>query len=298
MSEIRAAIQRQLLANQDTNILYLHAPRVLEIDTTFRDRLQTAARLAAMTPEELDSLVGFAENLCIRHVLRTNQYLRVTDRDRRRLAWIYRRTWKLVQRAGDVDAVLRAEHFPMLQEWIAALYPRSHLSWLVTRETVRPVCCRDYPAELQLEVLGLDVHEIRGPVLDVGCGFTAPLVRYLSACNIETYGFDRLVEEEGGCVRCEDWLAFDYSARSWGTIISHMALSNHYRYALHHDRALRSDLEELFLRILAALAQGGCFAYAPGAVELDRLVNPARFSIGNAQVVHGYTAAIIRRTAP
>ena len=50
-------------------------------------------------------------------------------------------------------------------------------------------------------VLGLEASRMRGPVLDVGCGYTVTLVSNLSALGVEIRGFDRVLEEETARVR-------------------------------------------------------------------------------------------------
>jgi hypothetical protein len=183
-------------------------------------------------------------------------------------------------------ACIQCELYPPRSKQAAALHPR-----------LRPVCCSEYSPEVQMNILGLDARNLAGPVLDIGCGFTASLVRYLSGQDIEAYGFDRFVERESARVAEAAWSDYDYTVRSWATIISHMALSNHFRYAMHHDSALRKELESVYLRVLGSLARGGCFAYAPGEPELEALVDQERFSVMVTPVVSGFTAVKVRAVA-
>ena len=58
-------------------------------------------------------------------------------------------------------------------------------------ESPREVTAGRYSPELQLAVLGLSIDAMREPILDVGCGEEAALVRFLRNAKKRASGIDR-----------------------------------------------------------------------------------------------------------
>ncbi len=138
--------------------------------------------------------------------------------------------------------------------------------------------CAEYSPALQLEVLGLRPDELLEPVLDLGCGRSAALVRHLVAAGIDAQGLDLDVEDDG-IVRPGDWLDTPLTPGHWGTVISHMAFSNHF---LHHHLRPEGEAERYarrMLAILGALRRGGRFVYAPGLPFLEDVLPSGAFSV-------------------
>ena len=134
----------------------------------------------------------------------------------------------------------------------------------------REVVSSEYTPELQLALLGLDEPGLQTPVLDIGCGMKAALVRKLRARGVATQGIDRDADPQTATVA--DWLRYDYGVDRWGTIVSHLGFSLH---LLHHHLAGRPAAfvyAELYMQILRSLRPGGVFAYAPGLPFLERLL--------------------------
>ena len=287
MDERFESLQQQLDSNQKANMLYPEVAATLAIDSRFKTMLQQA-RSTTISSSELDGLIDFAVRECIRRVLQINQYLVISNVCRERLAGVYRRTWSLLKDTDDVEAVLRMEHYPAVSAWISQLYPASLLKSLIHQPEIRAVTCAEYSAQLQLKILALDVEDLLDPILDIGCGYNAQLVKYLQSCQRDVFGFDRLVEQETPFIQENDWFSYDFSLQSWGTVISHMAFSNHFRYALHHDAKLESKLIVVFQRILEALRPGGCFIVAPGAIELERAVEVEGYRIEVVEIGNGW----------
>src|ERR687889_481306 len=87
-------------------------------------------------------------------------------------------------------------------------------------ESPRDAVCAGYSPSLQLKVLGLSPKGPPEPVLNVGCGRDAALVRYLRGRGAEAYGIDRTAPEGEEGIATADWLDFAYGEERWGTVIS------------------------------------------------------------------------------
>lgn len=126
--------------------------------------------------------------------------------------------------------------------------------------------CSEYTPQFQLEVLHIDIAKLKEPVLDLGCGQSASLVKYLAKQGIDAYGADRNAQDHPRLFN-KDWFDFELVPEYWGTVISHMALSNHIRHAEQHGKV--KEYTAKYYEILASLKKGGGFIYAPGIKELE-----------------------------
>jgi hypothetical protein len=143
---------------------------------------------------------------------------------------------------------------------------------------IQPVPCAEYKADLQIQVLHLNPHTLIEPVLDIGCGKQGTLVSHLSKLGIKALGIDRYQFSESNLIY-SDWLAFNFGNKKWGTIISHLSFSNHFKH--HH---LRDDGDYLayakkYIEILHSLKIGGSFHYAPDLPFIETYLDRKQFCI-------------------
>lgn len=148
---------------------------------------------------------------------------------------------------------------------------------------LREVVSAEYGPELQLRVLGLDPGALLAPVLDLGCGVEARLVRWLVARGVDARGVDRAAAPSDRVQR-GDWLTAPLAPGSLGTIVSHLGFSLHF---LHHhlrpgDEALR--YARRYMELLRALRPGGTFAYAPGLPFVEAHLPPDRWRVETTPV--------------
>lgn len=136
----------------------------------------------------------------------------------------------------------------------------------------------EYEADLQLRVLGVTIDDMVEPILDLGCGEHATLVRHLREYQLDATGLDQFDHDEP-FVRSGDWLDESLGAERWGTILSHMAWSN--RFLQHHlDPSGHPErYAKRYMEILAALKRGGSFIYSPGLPFIERLLPREQYDI-------------------
>jgi len=125
-----------------------------------------------------------------------------------------------------------------------------------------------------IDFFELNINKLNQPVLDIGCGYNSLLVKHLRDSGIESYGIDVLLNDKDEYLISDSWLEFDYSIEIWGTIISHMAFSNHLINNLKRSDGNYRRYVEKFSKILDSLKQGGIFYYAPSIdlknIDFDR----------------------------
>ena len=145
-------------------------------------------------------------------------------------------------------------------------------------EMLEQVPCSEYSAALQLSLLHIDLGLIQDPILDIGCGLNCTLVRHLNAMGFEAMGIDRFSDTSPNC-RKADWLEYNYGHKKWGTIVSHLGFTNHFKH--HHLRIDGNYLEyaKKYMQILEALKTGGRFYYSPELPFIEEYLDRNRFEI-------------------
>jgi hypothetical protein len=109
------------------------------------------------------------------------------------------------------------------------------------------------------------------------------LVRELRGLGKEAYGLDCAVRGDPFVLE-GDWLDCELGRRRWGTLISHMGFSN--QFLRHHLRrgSAAERYARRYMQLLAALRQGGLFAYAPGLPFFEPLLPPGRYGVARHPV--------------
>lgn len=192
----------------------------------------------------------------VRWIQRRNQFIVVGAAARREIRNIYDVGFSraLVARGFDEVSALLAVHGQAVRSAILE----------VTGGEPKDVVSGRYSPSTQLHVLGFDT-DVRGPVLDIGCGEDLLLVRHLRSRGVQAHGIDR---ELGG--PAHDWLAYDPGVARWETILAHQSFSLHFaHHHLHANEDTALEYAGAYMRYLHALRPGGTFAYAPSMPFID-----------------------------
>ncbi|HEX3010290.1 MAG TPA: hypothetical protein VHO90_22020 [Bacteroidales bacterium] len=198
---------------------------------------------------------------------KNNQYIDAREANVSELQNVYRVLWEEIVRELNSDEVnfdaLQKSHLTRLSDWF--IKTNSFVKDLNDPESsnVIEVACSEYSADFQMQLLNIDLKNLREPVLDIGCGKDSNLVNYLCEKGIQAYGIDRLLKPSENLFRV-DWLDFEFLQNTWGTIISNQSFALH--FTNHH---YRKDGEYIlyarkYMEILNSLKPAGCFYYAPG----------------------------------
>jgi hypothetical protein len=235
------------------------------------DRAETSRHLAELAAlvagADAPDTAGAAQELrrrVVRWVHRRNQFAIVDALAERRIEGVCERL--LSERARRRS----------IEEDIAAL------ATLVAPFVARSVVCAEYDPELQLRVLGLEATALPEPVLDLGCGPEARLVRWLRERGISAAGIDR----HAGCdaVIEADFLEHPLGTERWGAIVSHHGFSLHF---IHHhlgSEQMAARYAARTLQILFALRPGGVFAYAPGLPFFEPVLSRAGWLVQRVEL--------------
>jgi hypothetical protein len=300
MQSLTEALQCQMGLNKQKNHLHPDAVQRLEIHPVFHAALANEVMnpVPSLTVERVSSLSSIATDLLVKGVYSLNQYLQVSADARDSLKLLYQVTFRDLLRTKDIESTLRGFHFPRLVNWIASIHPESLRNALRPYTEIGSVVCQEYSPELQLRLMRISLDAVRQPVLDIGCGRSALLVKYLRARHIDAFGRDRVLTQEASYLETGDWLTDGFGHLRWGTVISNMAFSNHFIYAQHYDEALRSKYAGRYRAILDSLQKGGSFTYGPSAPELEGELHGREYRIEKWSTGYGHSITRVSRIAP
>lgn len=297
MQPIETLIRQQLNTNQTRNLLSGNVDAIMEIEPDFLAALEEWLDPGTRSSAEwvYPQLVTFTANEVIHRLHAINPYLQMDAEQIDALEAIYRRTWQRMIQTGNIQATLTQFHYPELSRWLGKLYPEKFREALREPSEIGRVIYGEYSAEFQLALFGIEPANLLQPVVDIGCGGKANLVKALRAAGIEAYGIDRFLEIDGPYFEQADWFDYPFEQGKWGTVLANMSFTNHLNYAYLHDVA---QLERYLLKakeIFESLAPGGCFYYAPGLPFVEEKLPIERYQVKRCQKAGSVPISIVRR---
>ncbi len=231
-------------------------------------------------PDE-QALMGTFLQMTRKFVYQSNQFVTLAAADQAQLVATYSafavdiaRILRKDRAIGDTEQLLHMalkKHFLSLRTFLLSL--NQTFEYLDTQ-----VVCREYGPRFQLAVLGIDEQALKEPILDLGCGEQGHLVNYLRGFGLEAFGIDRLVAQSSHLIKA-DWLHFDFQEASWGTIISHMAFSNHFIFQHSYRKGVPEVYAAQLMKFLSSLKPLGMMCYAPGLPFIEPLLPTARYRV-------------------
>ena len=272
-------VQQWYMGNQekDLNALlnepYLVNPElVFFIDAERQNILETINKELKIDPlQQRNGLVFFFVNTTINFLYSKNQFLQLTSEDKQQFVQLYQDYMQEFARIlctcftkAAIEEELKKvfkKHFQLLVRLILDIFHRAGLESYPF--SGKEIICAEYSVKLQFDVLGIRLEELLEPVLDIGCGREGNLVKYLARLGINAYGIDRQTGPFELLFEA-DWLEFEYSRQAWGTLISHMAFSNHFIFQHLNPSGLPEQYARKYMQILSSLKSGGSFYYSPG----------------------------------
>ncbi|MDN4084762.1 class I SAM-dependent methyltransferase [Paenibacillus polymyxa] len=309
VAQLHNLINGQLLHNQHRSLFYMREGSVL---------LGPSTEMTYWLTQRSSELILMLQSLKRQHTyhvfvkdvaaqilsqfVNTNQYLHFHTDHARELTELYDRFFTRIEKlfpkksmAGATLELLLQQHYGHLRDFLIRTNGSEMFAKYAESEYTFWIPCEEYTPELQANLLGLDIARLQEPVLDVGCGSEARLVTYLRAYGIEAYGTDRLAETDG-CITRGDWLATTYEESTWGTIVSHMAFSNHF---IHHHLKTDGNIHEYahkYMELLRAIRPGGSFIYSPCLLFMEELLDARMgYQVEYIESSKGYRATKITR---
>lgn len=275
-------IEKQLQHNSRKNVFYSGEENKLVFLTETSDLIE---KLKINPVSEKEKIIDFTVDKALTEFYKINQYYRFSENSKDKLKQIYRHLFVEILHPAEQQniAIVAENHYTRIQKWLAESNPFASKIYPENLSVIDEVVCAEYSAELQMEILGMNVSELEGPVLDVGCGAKAQLVKAMAANGFNVYGIDRNVSSVDNLEKA-DWLDYYFIPDHWGTIVSNLGFSNHFRH--HH---LRSDGDfagyaRKYMEILQSLKLGGAFFYAPDLPFIETYLDQEKYNITRKEI--------------
>jgi len=228
------------------------------------------------TEEKVQSFSGLIYNQFVRECVQNNQYVSLSKSTIESINDIYKLLVRNLQGASEAHidevAIIVDEHRKRL---IQALSDNEHTE--ETKQIIIP--CSEYTAEFQDTVLRLDQLHLNEPIIDIGCGNTCGLVKSLRRNGYKSvYGIDQYISMDNQII-CSNWFDFSFNETTWGTIISHMAYTNHFRRVVCLESEKVEQYTEKYHELLRALKRGGLLIYTPSVRVIEDAIDRGLYDV-------------------
>jgi len=287
LEEIEFAMEVQMNHNRRKSIFYEAENHKLVMNASNCSKYllkhhchEVAYLLQKMSSNEQTQFIQKLARNALDSFMEANQFINFVVADEAAIQAVYRsvieQVCQLAEERGLQDTeidYLFETHYRNLQQFLIQTNGEAIFRRYTQQPFLLEIPCAQYTPELQLGLFDLDITAIQEPVLDIGCGTDARLVQYLREAGIEAFGIDRNVRKRSSPFLFNgNWLEYGFGRERWGTVISHMAFSNHFQ---HHYLRSDGEIETYavhFRQILDALTYGGSFLYAPGLPFIEKIL--------------------------
>ena len=228
--------------------------------------------------EAVDVLLDDATCKTIEMFCKINQYYTFNEQSKIELRAIYSNLLSMVKLGKRSPLSIEKMHYEKLNQWLLKTNPFSENIFLYKNADNESVACSEYSALFQLDILKIDVNSLFGPILDVGCGKEANLVHHLQGFENRITGIDRFSFSEENLIKI-DWLEFNYGIDAWGTVISNLGFSNHFKHHNLRKDGNYVDYAKTYMNIIKSLKIGGKFHYAPDLPFIELYLDTKKYKI-------------------
>jgi len=239
------------------------------------------------------ALVDYFASTAIEFIFEHYQFLQLNEQDEFSLKKIYVDLFnrlkivlyenQSIQNFEKIWEELLKGHFNDLKDFIQKSFAKNNGGRTKENINVSSTICYEYSPDLQLKILNIDLAELVEPVLDIGCGKSGKLVKYLNEKGLKTIGVDRIIGNSEMFVKSE-WLKYPLKNEFWGTIISHMSFSNHFIFHHLYKYGAPEKYAQKYMDILASLKIGGSFYYSPGLPFIETYLPPSKYLLKKFKV--------------
>ena len=212
---IKNAIDKQIEKNTRLNLLYDNIEDIVRVDKSFSDVFSLARDSGV---ENLEHITNYTVDKTISAIYSINQFIHITAEQKRELYDIYKESWESYDSNSPEQSIL--EHHKRLSKWISKLYPSEFTEVLRTKNQIGNVVKAQYSVEFQMKILGLQLENLMEPIIDIGCGSQANLVRHICIQRNDVLGIDRVIEYKSQHTKEIDWLEFQFKPFFYGSIIA------------------------------------------------------------------------------
>jgi hypothetical protein len=255
--------------------------------------------------QKFEQLVDLFVRRAIEFTYASNQFVQINTIKKAELRRIYSGYLQeigqvLAESSSELEISARLsrlvkEHFQNLRSNISHFFDPATIADAQSNVILQKVVCAEYTPEMQLEILGVQPDALLQPVLDLGCGKSGKLVQYLRQNGIRATGVDRFVDPSLNLIQA-DWLGYTMVPGYWGTVISHMAFTNHFLFHHLYRHGSIEPYARQYMTILKSLKERGSFYYAPGLPFIEVYLPEETYQVTKKQIVDQLYACRVTST--
>jgi hypothetical protein len=280
MENYKKKIDKQFEFNQGKNLFYNGILSGLRFSS---DTLEAIEKIDKIDKDAEKLLIDYLTHRALQEFCKMNQYYAFDKSARDSLRNLYVDLFTTIKLHNDSIDSIAEKHYDRLVKWLSETNSFAENIYASKGENIESVACSEYSAELQLEILQMDLKNIVEPVLDIGCGKQGNLVVYLRQQGIDAFGFDRFAYTSPFLAH-SDWFEYTFKKNSWGTITSNLGFSNHFHH--HHSRKGGNFVgyAQKYMDILGSLRTGGSFHYAPDLPFVEQYLDQKKYQLEKCSI--------------
>ena len=190
---------------------------------------------------------------------------------------------------------LQKSHIERLSDWL--LRSNAFVKEISKEDNpkITNVICDEYSVLLQIDLLQIDVQKLIEPILDIGCGENAWLVKHIRERDLDAYGLDRLTDNSCKYLYNFNWLEFEFKPQHWGTIVSNLSVALHFT-----NHNLRKDGDYIayakkYTEILNSLKVNGSFYYAPSLPFIEIYLPLDKYNIEIKKINENFSCSTVKK---
>ncbi|MHB9055151.1 MAG: hypothetical protein ACYC2P_03220, partial [Paludibacteraceae bacterium] len=173
MIDYQDNIDKQFEYNHGKNLFYKGILNSLRFSP---ETLNAIEKIDSIDSDSENMLIDYLTNRAVQELCKINQYYTFDKLAKLILRNLYVDLFTNIKnRKSSIDSIAE-KHYDNLIKWLQETNSFAEKIYTSKGEMIESVACSEYSADLQIDILQIDIDQIIEPVLDIGCGRQGNLV--------------------------------------------------------------------------------------------------------------------------
>jgi len=224
---------------------------------------------------KIESFTGMLYNMFVKECVQNNQFISLSNESIQKINAQYQSLIKQLKEVSQINTLGKVVEIVETHRKILVKILQANIYSESINQVLIP--CSESSDTFQVDILRINNLKLLEPIFDIGCGKNCSLIQYLKSSGYsKVFGIDQY-ESGNDYIVTGNWLDYKFKENTFGTIISHMAFSNHFnRVVLFEDSKIELYTNKYF-EILNSLKPGGLFIYTPVIHSVENTINNDKF---------------------